>query len=211
MIGMKFSRLIVLAQVDNPKSRSISYECFCECGNRKVVTKYNLLNKMVKSCGCLHDEMTSKRFTTHGLSKSPTYTVWANMKSRCYRANHPQYNDYGGRGITVCESWINSFENFLSDIGEKPFGLSLDRIDNNKGYSKENCRWASLKVQNRNKRENNILTIGSESKCIAEWSEISNLSEDLIRQRVNLGWSAQDAISIPKMKRGHKYSQERSR
>ena len=136
--------------------------------------------------------------TTHGLSRSRTYKSWQSMKSRCLNINAPDYDRYGGKGITVHKEWINSFETFYSDMGERPEKMSLDRADNSVGYTPENCRWVSPKRQSRNRDNNRLLTLNGITHCCARWSEITGLSQETISARINaLGWSDERALTQP--------------
>lgn len=128
-----------------------------ECLNCSSGVKSYRLNSLkteeAKSCGCLKIQSLIKRSTKHGKSKTATHRIWKNMRQRCCNPNNPAYQRYGGRGITICERWAESFENFLEDMGERPSGFELDRIDNNQGYYPENCRWVDLSAQAFNKRK----------------------------------------------------------
>lgn len=131
--------------------------------------------------------------TTHGLSDTRLYSIYRDILQRCLNEENDQYYLYGGRGITICKEWLQ-FENFYKDMGEKPKGLSIDRIDNSKGYCKENCRWATPKEQARNRRDNTILVIDGSSKIIKEWSEISKIKYTTIISRLIRGWSPKRAV-----------------
>lgn len=176
LIGRTFGRLTVVG--DFMKGRKHHCECVCSCGKKtdKPVSGA-LLSGNTKSCGCLQKERLSKGWKhtlspaglkrqmdrvkagsrrTHGMTKTPEYKVWEGIKTRCYNPNFKQFNDYGGRGIKVCDRWLNSFENFFEDMGEKPIGLSIDRFPNNDGnYEPRNCRWATAKQQRHNRRPMN--------------------------------------------------------
>lgn len=133
----------------------------------------------------------------HGMTGTSTYSVWATMKARCSNCNNANYHNYGGRGITVSDSW-QKFENFYADMGERPEGMSLDRIDNDKGYSADNCRWASVKQQMRNTRINNWITFNGKTQILKDWADELGLSEQVIHRRLNkCGWSVEDALTIP--------------
>ncbi len=133
--------------------------------------------------------------TTHGMSRTSEHRAWLRIKSRCYNPNFAGYKNYGGRGITMCDRWLNSFENFYEDMGDKPSeDLSLDRIDNDGNYEPENCRWATSKQQNRNQSQSVFLTINGETKHVAEWCEISGIKHSVCKNRLWKGWSPEDAV-----------------
>ena len=142
--------------------------------------------KQAKNAG-KHGACSNGRMTS-------TYKTWTGMKYRCLNPKNTSYHRYGGAGITVCERWM-SFENFLSDMGERPAGMSLDRIDNSKGYSPENCRWATNTEQQRNKSNNHRVTYNGITKTLAEWAEFVGMKQMKLVQRVLLGWAFEDAIN----------------
>jgi hypothetical protein len=135
----------------------------------------------------------------HGMWGKPEYWVWALMIQRCHNPSAKYFPLYGGRGITVCNRWRTSFGTFFADMGARPAkGLSLDRIDNDGGYSPENCRWATRKEQMRNTRNNSYLTLNGETHLLCEWVEITGLNSSLISNRINrMGWSVEEALTIP--------------
>ena len=163
------------------------WRCLCSCGNYTHVSVQNLEKGHTKSCGCLAKKLSSerltKRLTTHGMFRTPIYKTWERIKARCNNPNAVGYKNYGGRGIKLCARW-NEFENFFADMGERPKGLSIERKDNDKGYSPENCKWVTQKEQCRNKRNNRII----KGKSIAEWSEILNLPYNILYYRISSGW-----------------------
>jgi hypothetical protein len=147
LTGLRFGRLIVIRRQGLLTTGKAGWLCQCDCGNKKITTTAHLISLNTQSCGCLPNGRK-----THGLSKLPEYRAWSAMKDRCDNSNHRYFQDYGGRGIKVCEHW-KSFENFLLDIGERPSPKhSLDRIDVNGDYEPKNCRWTTSLEQTRNRR-----------------------------------------------------------
>jgi len=153
MIGQKFGRLLILEKVASLKSsRGTRYLCKCECGTEKIFFSRFLKSGNTKSCGCLMPELAKIRSTKHGRHNTPEYKTWHSMLQRCLNPNNEKYEYYGGRGITVKKEWL-IFENFFKDMGERPKGKTIDRKENDKGYYKENCRWANSSTQALNKRK----------------------------------------------------------
>ena len=199
MIDLKnkrFGKLFVKSFVgivgNNPHNKWL---CLCDCGKEVMVSGANLRSGVTKSCNCLQKETVSIVNKKHGASivETKEYRAWMGLRKRCNNPNSLDYSQYGGRGITVCERW-DSFENFLSDMGVAPNGHSIDRIDVNKGYSPENCRWADAKTQARNKTNSRFLSVNGMIKTLAEWAEISNTSRSNIHKRIVRGWSTEQAI-----------------
>jgi hypothetical protein len=151
LTGQRFGRLVVSGQDGKTRSGGYAWACVCDCGNRKTVSSSNLRRSLIKSCGCL--QAANRLFHGHSTRTHRTraYTCWSHMKSRCSNEKHPQYEDYGARGISVCERWMD-FPNFLADMGEPQPGLSIDRINNDGNYEPGNCRWATQSEQNANRR-----------------------------------------------------------
>lgn len=143
----------------------------------------------------------------HGLSYTPEYRAWQTMRLRCTVPTNPAYADYGGRGITVCERWIESPANFIADMGSKPSPAhELDRKDNDKGYSPENCRWVTRTVNDRNRRSNVMIEFRGETRAMVEWCEMLNIPQDTARYRMKNGWSIEDSLTKPvrdKAQNGH--------
>lgn len=132
----------------------------------------------------------------HGMSSTPIYRVWRSMRTRCENPSSVAFKNYGGRGITVCDRW-RLFENFHSDMGDRPPGHTIERVDNDKGYSPDNCIWATRKCQSRNRRNLHLLTVGSITKSMGEWSELTGISVSTIWNRLKLGWTDEEAVTTP--------------
>lgn len=147
----KFNKLVVESYAGK-RNNAHYWNCICDCGNKKAIPGSNIKNGQAKSCGCLRIEATTKRLTTHGKSRTPTYNIWCSMRERCSNEKVKNYHRYGGRGVKVCARWENSFESFYFDMGEKPEGLSIDRIDNNGNYEPGNCKWSTNCEQSSNRR-----------------------------------------------------------
>lgn len=198
LVGQKFNRLTVMGFMGTNKQGNSFWHCKCDCGNIKKVPACKLKNGDTKSCGCLSAQKVGERSTTHGHyvngKASHTYTTWRNMKDRCYNMNSINYSYYGGRGITVCEYW-HKFENFLEDMGVKPIGMTIERINNNKGYCKENCRYATPKEQGSNKRNNVFLTFNGKTQTVAQWTEETGIKRDTISDRLERGWPIEVALT----------------
>lgn len=201
LAGMKFNRLRVvgISRVVRGSRRSqYFWACKCDCGNDSVVVGGLLRSGHAVSCGCVRNEKAKMRFTTHGKSGTPTYKTWKNMLTRCFNPKNSQFHDYGGRGITACDSW-RKFKNFLRDMGEKPDKTyQLERVDNNAGYNKDNCIWATVAVQCVNRRNNHKITFRGETLTISQWSVKTGLSTSLLYDRINkLKWTVEESLTIP--------------
>lgn len=209
IIGKRFGRLIVLAEADNrssPNGQTRRYSlCVCECGKQLEITNGSLTSGHSTSCGCLRLETTKKSSFIHGHAvggkRSITLQSYDDMLKRCHNLNTKNYHRYGGRGIFVCDRWRESFLNFLEDMGECPPDLSLERKDNSLGYSKENCVWASVHAQSRNKRSNINVTVQSFTGCLKDvcihFGKTSFNDYCRILHRVNHGWEPEAAIFAP--------------
>lgn len=162
LIGEKFGRLTVVSLLDERKHRYCAWLCHCTCGNDSVVTTSNLTMGRTKSCGCLRNEartiagkIQGKRNVSHGLTNSREYSSWLAMKQRCLTPNNPKYPRYGGRGITICDSWVDSFQNFYNDMGERPHSMTIERVDNDGSSSPDTIFWATATMQARNRSNSN--------------------------------------------------------
>lgn len=198
--GDKYKCWTVIKRVDNYK-RNSAYLCRCVCGETKVMTRHRLLD----TTGFISCRRCSMKQTKHGdtskNNKSPLYAAWDNMKRRCLNKQHPCYKHYGGRGINVCESWKNDFSAFKEWAIKNGWkkGLSLDRVDNNKGYSPSNCRWVTQKVQCNNTRRNVFATINGVTKPQTYWLEYYKVSDWFARTRMkkyNITFA--EAVTMPR-------------
>lgn len=167
----------------------------CDCGNEKPIRAADVLREKQTSCGCVH--------VTHGATRggklSPEYMSWYGMRQRCLNPNATGYENYGGRGIKVCDRWRESFESFFADVGPRPSpDHSIDRIDSDGHYEPENVRWATRTEQNRNKRGLHMLTVDGETMCLRDWARRTNIDETTLARRVGkLGWSHERAVKTP--------------
>lgn len=195
MIGRRFGRLVVSCESQRSRAREAKWDCRCDCGRTAVSATHALRTGRTVSCGCSKREQAADRLRTHGLSnktESPSlaYGTWVGLKQRCLNPKNPGFANYGGRGITVCESWAESFEAFLADVGERPsLRHSLDRIDNDKGYEPGNCRWATRREQNTNKRDTIRLTHGGRTLSLLEWSDVTGIPHQILYQRWVNNWA----------------------
>ena len=201
--GRKFGRWTVLRlhhiKTDKNNKRISYWLCQCECGNRKVVNVTHLKNGTSLSCGCYAKEMSQKRQTTHGLSKTRIYKIWMNIKKRCYNEKTIRFENYGGRGIKVCQEWLDDFINFYNWAINNGYqeNLSIDRIDVNGNYEPSNCKWSNAKSQARNRRNNHFITYNGETHCIAEWSDITGIKRDVIDNRIRKNWDIERILTTP--------------
>lgn len=199
LTGARFGKLLVVRRVKSDGRPR--WLCLCSCGTWKENSSNALNSGHAKSCGCLMRESGK----THGMYRTKEHTSWASMVMRCTNKRSDNYKYYGGRGIRVCDRWRN-FENFYADMGKAPSGTTLDRIDSNKDYCKENCRWATAKEQARNKRSNHVVSANGETRCIAEWADILGVNVHTLHSRVHLGWDDEMIINTPIRKRAKNVS-----
>lgn len=150
--GNVYDRLTVLEQAGRSSHGKVLWRCRCECGAEPIVIGEAMVFGYIRSCGCLKLDLLRERSTIHGMSSTTEFRIWAGFLNRCYNRRGQRYADYGGRGIVVCDRWRESFLAFYADMGPRPLGKSLDRIDNNGNYDPDNCRWATSSEQNANKR-----------------------------------------------------------
>lgn len=199
IVGLRFGRLTVVALAGHSASGRVTWRCVCDCGAEKVAEGIRLRSGDTKSCGCLRDEArraNGRSNRTHGFSKSHVYQVWAGMIARCTNPSSSSYASYGGRGILVCDRW-RSFPAFLEDMGLPGDNLSLDRIDNAKGYEPGNCRWATDKEQAVNRRSTCFVSAWGETKSLKDWSEDRRCAVcyATLHCRIKAGVGPEEAIS----------------
>jgi hypothetical protein len=174
LTGKTFGNLFVIKVHKNRKRNGktlIRWHCACGCGKNTIVPGADLKNGHTRSCGCLHKEVLLKMITTHGQKGTPEYFIWQAMKGRCLRKKHTSYKNYGGREITISPRWINSFENFISDMGPRPTKKhTLERVENNGNYGPDNCVWDIRKVQSRNQRSNRWIKFDGKKMVLVDWA-----------------------------------------
>lgn len=216
LTGQRYGRLVVERRDGSLRGCS-AWIALCDCGRRVRLTASALRTGNTQSCGCLKPEVTSKVHRKHGATvgvETLAYRSWKSIKARCLNPKAPRYESYGGRGITICDRWLGprGFENFLADMGERPAGTSIDRRDNDRGYScgkcddclargeTANCRWATPTEQSTNRRGRCLLTVDGLTMTQAEWERAIGLSRGTISdRRNNCGWSDEEAVLTPKL------------
>lgn len=204
IVGRKFGRLLVLGRDTSQRTRKPSgplrkakYVCVCDCGKIHMADSYRLQSGETKSCGCLRRETLRTMRLVHGMKNSPEHRSWSAMKNRCNNPMATSYHNYGARGIAVCDRWNDSFVRFLEDMGERPDGTSLDRIDNDGDYCPENCRWATRAEQSRNTRQNRMIRHNGVVKCATDWAAGCGVALETLRWRIDAGWDIENALTDP--------------
>jgi len=197
MVGKRFGRLMVIKYSHSSQERRM-WECLCDCGKITFVPTASLNRGVTESCGCLRNDRTVKAKLTHGMSKTPEYKAYQHMMSRCYNPNDSNYHNYGGRGIFVCEKWRGHPKAFLEDMGRKPSGCELERLDNNSGYSPSNCAWKNHIDQAKNRRTTTRFKYRGRMICLKDICKSKGLPYSTIHSRIKYGgWTLEDAISVP--------------
>ena len=195
ILNHRFGRLLVIKfdSFSEKKKGPTRWLCKCDCGKEIVVARNNLVTGDTQSCGCLQIDRTR----THGMSTSDEYRIWRHIRTRCGNKNNPVYHHYGGRGIIVCERWLESFENFYRDMGKRPtVNHTIERINNNGNYEPGNCKWATMKEQCNNTRRNVIMEAFGEKKTFAQWCELYNQKYCTVKNRmVRSGLSLEQALT----------------
>ena len=199
LTGQKFGKLTVVARAENTKHGQSRWMCDCDCGKRKKnpVKSYDLISGKVQSCGCRYVESNKGKNATHGKTGTRLYRIWSSMKQRCNYPHSIAYGIYGGAGISVCEEW-NNFQAFYDWAMASGYSdnLTIDRIENDKGYSPENCRWATMTEQQNNRTNNIRVSIAGEEKTISEWSAVAGIPSATLAWRVKNHW-AEDELLLP--------------
>lgn len=197
LTGQKFNKLLVLKQVRKNKGKTY-WLCKCDCGKETIVEGYKLKTGHIRSCGCLQREINIKRLTTHNLSKSRLYEIWCAIKNRCLNKNLKTYKNYGGRGITVCQEWLNDFKMFYDWAINNGYSdsLTIDRINNDGNYEPDNCRWASIKTQANNRRTCKTFTYNGVTKNYKQWCEFLKINYKTFYSRISRGWKIENALGL---------------
>ena len=199
LTGKRFENIIVVSRAENKNGR-VAYLCKCDCGKEFVTLAQHITGGFVKSCGCGNRRKASQRMksmnTKHGKSGTRLYEIWQNMRRRCNEKNNPCYKNYGARGISFDKSWadFSTFEQWAIDNGYSD-DLTIDRIDVNKGYFPENCRWVTRKTQGNNKRTNLYITYHGKTKTLAEWADLTNIPYSKLKYRIYKGWDIEKVFA----------------
>ena len=194
--GLKCHSLVVIGPSDKYRGGQRLWECLCVCGSTTFQDVFRLRYGKVKSCGCKTKEILSEARTIHGETDTPTWCSWKSMLDRCYHRDHKSFAAYGGRGIAVCDEWTE-YVNFRRDMGERPSGMSLGRIDNSGHYERGNCRWETPKQQARNRRDSRLLSHNGITATISEWAERTGLTFGTLWRRIKNGWPVGKALTTP--------------
>lgn len=186
----KFGRLAVLARAENDRFGRTQWHCRCDCGAERTVALFRMTSGHTKSCGCIKGEARA----THRGKGTPTHNSWCAMKQRCNYPGSDGYADYGARGITVCARWSESFEAFIADMGPRPPGMTIERMNTDGNYEPGNCRWATRPEQNRNRRSNINIERGGVTKCVKDWCDELGLDVDQVYGRIRRGANPAEAL-----------------
>lgn len=198
LTGQRFGRLLVIGRAENELGGQPRWICQCDCGAKKTIRGSHLRQGLVKSCGCLNKELLQSRNIERGCdgrTSTRLYRIWINIKKRCHNNHCPAYLQYGGRGISICGEWetFQAFQAWALTSGYTD-GLTIDRIDNNKGYDPDNCRWANATIQANNRRSNRMIFYNGEVRTLAEWCKLLCLPYKTVWARLKAGWDLDDAF-----------------
>ena len=197
--GNRYGKLTVVCRAENAPKGISRWECKCDCGKVVIVRGNNLRSGAVKSCGCLINDKNANR-ATHNMSQTRLYRTWAGIKARCYYTSQPAYKSYGARGIKMCDEWLHSFDAFAKWALSNGYqdDLTIERIDNDKGYNPDNCKWIGLGEQANNRHSNIKITYKGDTRNLSEWCKIYGKDYYLVHNRMyKLGWDFERAISEP--------------
>ena len=188
LTGQRFGKLTVLEFVQTTDEES-HWRCRCDCGNIAVIRIGGLTSGKTQSCGCLQKERASQAKKKHGMTHTRLYNIWKSMKERCYNRNAVNYNRYGGRGITICKEWQNNFQAFATWAQNNGYNdsLTIDRIDNYKEYSPDNCRWCDVQTQSKNRRSNVIVEYKGKKMCLKDAAKLSKIAYKVLWERYQYG------------------------
>lgn len=194
--GQKFGRITALSYAGSDKNGNAKWNCRCDCGVEKTILGQSLRSGKVVSCKCYSNELATKSKLTHGLSSTAYYKAWFGMLQRCENKNHTAWKRYGGRGIKVCERW-HAFENFLADMGQRPEGATIERVENNGNYEPGNCCWATRSEQQNNRSTNRIVEVDGIKMTFAQAAKKFNIEYGTARSRLKSNWSVDTAFKTP--------------
>lgn len=208
LVGQKFGKLKAIEKIPTGTGR-YNYICLCECGNKSTYPPYNLKNGNSKQCKDCRGKLVGERSKTHGLSGTAEYKAWKKIKERCYNKKCKEYKYYGGRGIKMCNRWRCSFQNFFSDMGNRPINMkgrkrneySIERRNTNKNYTPDNCYWATQSQQSRNRRDSILLTFNGRTMSLHNWADEFGIDPNVVKARYYRGKSVEACLTIGKLRR----------
>ena len=194
--GNRFGRLVAIERIESSGHGSARWRCQCDCGRETTAFYMNLKTGRTRSCGCLKRDTIGALNRSHMMCRTPTWNSWRAMVERCTNPKNIGWRLYGGRGIEVCPRWLK-FENFFADMGVRPKGKTLDRVNGALGYAPDNVRWATMKEQQRNRRNNRPLTLNGKTQTLTGWAKATGIKRQCIDRRLRRGWTIEKALTIP--------------
>lgn len=212
--GVRFGKLVAISCFKKPEWPKRTYwNCVCDCGKEIAVQGGHLQMGHTVSCGCAKADLISAAKTTHGHTanhgSTKEYSAWLGMKNRCYNPNYYLYHHYGGKGVTVCQKWLDSFESFLADMGNATDGYSLERKNTAGNYESDNCKWADAVEQQNNKTNNVKITYDGKTLSTGQWARVVGICHKRIWARVKAGWSPERILTTPSSTKARKLKHER--
>lgn len=193
-VGKRFGK-IYTKEIIREKWKKPKYLCVCDCGKEKLIDSGSV-KRGADSCGCFTSQKITNSNRVHGMSRTKIHSIWKAMKQRCLNPKNQRYKDYGGRGISICDRWLD-FQNFYEDVGDYPIGMTLDRRNNDKGYSPENCRWITYRDNNNNTRRSVYVEYKGETKTLSQWCTLLGLNNNAMKTRLNYNWDIERAFTTP--------------